>query len=410
MSKLHRRLGSLPAGTRVLTGSARTFWPRDMPVTEAYATHGINLMTVTATGPGSVTLAGEDGTERNVEIDLDGRSKDWRLGLLWTDALPDGPVEAVKAYASVLLAGEAKTILLHVEEVDGGHASCRLVQPAGFLRPDAAVEHGPDTEDEVWAGDVAGNAAWWGEPLTLALPSLADMQKAVPGSVSRAVEMLACRGGDLVGGIGFRCDIEEGRTVTRVVGPIRIGNFSLDGLGAFLPWGVGETRSPVAKGMEDQFDLALYSGPAGFQEYREAEEVARVRLEPDEALVAWYRPVDAEPGDDSTACTFLGVSGITFHRVDSVEDYFFGAGVEEGLWVLRNARGWSYEDREGGWDSGIDGDWEPATEADLARFGYDAEGASNEIADRIEVDPRPDLAAELMAKAAEALRQAVPSM
>ena len=166
-------------------------------------------------------------------------------------------------------------------------------------------------------------------------------------------------------------------------------------------------RRPRSRFVAEACDFEEGSlGPAGFEDYREEQDRARARLEPNEALVVWYRPVGNEPGSTETECSFMGMSGITFHHADAVEDNFYGAGIEEGLWVLRDAKWWTDRDHEGGYDSGIDGDWHPATVEDLERFGYTLETASAEIADRIEVDPDPGLAAAMMARAEEACQAA----
>ena len=400
MSKRHRRLHDLPAGVRVLSGSPRSFWSLHHPMTVDRAVETLRASTVVSAERGRMVLKGEDGNEKVVELDLDGRARDWRDEVLWSDALPAGDVTLAKAYAAVSIAGEGKAVFMHVQSVDGDVATCRLVQPAGFVEAREKSRTKFEEDEEKWTGEVVGNAAFWEHPVSVR-PDTQSEAQIVPGRPATPVP--AWKTGDLIGAVDHRCAIENGRTITRLQGPMVVGNFSKEGVGAFLPWGVDETRDSPTPDPTGALSLAYFHGPAGFEAYRENEEIARIALEPNEALVVWYKPVGNEPTDESTACSFMGTSGLTFHRIDSVEDYFWNAGIEEGLWVLKDATGWSARSYEGEYDSGIEGDWQPATEEDLARFGYSQDDASTEIADRMEIDAEPDLAARMMEKAVQAV-------
>lgn len=397
MNHTHRRLRDLPVGARLVVGHGRSFWPEGM-LPPGYAAEGLRILTVVRSGPGGLVVADEKGVEARVALDAEGRATDWRLNLLWSDALPALDREAAKAYAGVVIAGGANAVLLHVASVADGVADCRLVEPAGFRAARSAHDDGFD-EEEAWAGTVSGNAALWGVPVVVERAG----QGAGPGKPGEA----ALRAGDLVAAAGLSCRIEGGRTLTRLRGAQRIANLAVEELGRVLPWGVGET-APAAGAGEGPEGLAAYGGPAGYRAYRKEEEVARVRLEPSEALALWLRVPGSPEGQGRTACTVLASSGIAFHEVDCPADYFHGDGIEEGLWVMRDARAWS-DYSNGDYDSGIDGDWTPATEEDLARFGFTLASASKEVADVAEIDVDPGLAAEMIAKAEAAAAADAPA-
>lgn len=119
------------------------------------------------------------------------------------------------------------------------------------------------------------------------------------------------------------------------------------------------------------------------------------RSEPNRALFFWY-PDKAEAKPESTDCYVLGSEGNTFFDVDAIADYFYGENLEHGLWIIDNAKWWSYSDF-GEYDSGIDGDWRRATMEDIEHFGFDLASLNKELADIQEVDLDPELAQTLLA-------------
>ena len=323
--------------------------------------------------------------------------------MLWNDELPVGEDAAVLAYAEALLVAKNNCGLFHIRTVEGDLAAASLVRPAGFVVEESRVreDHGapggelvpvPDDadEDDVWRGRIVGNAAFWEKEVRLRVPE--DME---------------WRAGDLVAMTGYHCEIEDGEPVFLKRGPVaHLGNHDEDGVGRFLPWGTvskEEHDAIIATGlgsMPGEYRMQ----PGSLVDLMEEESVARVRLEPSEALFLWYKPVD-ETGDE-TACACLGASGIAFYRQDSIEDNFYGENVEEGLWVYANAKAWAHQSYEGEWDAGIDGDWRPATVEDLERFGYTAEDIDQEIAGHTEEEYVPGRGLALMAAAEETCAKA----
>lgn len=286
---------------------------------------------------------------------------------MWTLPLPKLPEKETLAYIAALSrsTGYDAPILLHVREIGSEHAVARLV----FSRHDEGRLPGDFT-----IADEEGMAIpfTWSETGTALVM---DQDVLVP------VEELpeGCGALDLLTSNQFRCEVEDGKLITHVhrgnhCSPLIIGRtVEPASLQDFVPYreasGDGRFARSTMK-LVDPFDFAC-----------EAEN-AETRTHPDEALVLWFQPEDAKP--DDTACHVLGHTGYVFHVTDSIEDQFYGNGVEPGVWIFRNAKFWSYESYEGERDWGIDGDWEPATLADLDRFGYTAESLTVEIRDIVE--------------------------
>lgn len=414
----HRRLRDLKPGHRVLVGSNSFSLLPDM------VERNLKVLTVVENEPDvRLVLRDEDGNldVREYLPHSPGEVKyNGKPSIVWTSELPVGDERAVMGYAKACLAASRNNCgLFHVRVVTDGIATASLVQPAGgalaashlkredYPEGDATVVAPPydPTNLEIgemsWEGRIVGNAGFWKEEVRIKVPANAEW-----------------KAGDLVIAPDYSCEIRDGNPSIRLkqigapnaktgyVPPphcIVLGNMDERQVGAFLPW--ANLTRPEMEGVTSY----LWSHPSGCHvDYLEEVELAKVRLEPSEALVVWYRDEDGK----ETSCACLGSSGIAFYRVDSITDNFYGENVSEGLWVFENAKAWSSQSYEGEWDGGIDGDWRPATVEDLERFGLDPESASREIADHIDRDFELGMAESMMEaarKAAEAERAAVPT-
>lgn len=111
------------------------------------------------------------------------------------------------------------------------------------------------------------------------------------------------------------------------------------------------------------------------------EDIALASTKPDEALILVWMD-----GDNSTT-KILTHTGRTFTVVDdSQEDYLYGQEPGAGLWLFSGAKMWSYQSYEGEHDSGIDGDWTPATKQDVIRLMGDEDALKAEMADHMDID------------------------
>ncbi len=266
----------------------------------------------------------------------------------WTDPLPRGTAGQGAAFVAAMLGERRQPMLLWVGKPGASGTPARIVTMADGDDPglvhrmhdmDRADAAGPAT----WARSAHGAAWIWDPEVTL-----------------RPSENLA--EGDLVVG-PISCEIVDGDVVTRVEEPVVLGNFPDAGaVGAFVP-DVASTGH------------SAWWGPLGPEHHEQEAALAQARTEPDEALVLTVHGC-ADPH-------VLATTGASFFWSDDTAATLSGESLEPGLWVMENAKWWTDTSYEGEHDSGIDGDWRPATPADLERFGIDA----HEIADAIEVDP-----------------------
>lgn len=397
-NRTHRRFRELPLGTRILTGRARTYigLPHQTLTGEE-----LRIERIVESDREGIVLERPDGTRRSHPYQPHTENQLRYAGgpsVIWTDELPTGPDAAVLAYAEALLVAKTNCGLFHLRSVDGGVATAALVRPRGYVEDEARerkplVEQPQELipvtdapEEDRWEGHSAGNAAFWKTEVKVRIP-----------------EGMELKAGDLIATTDYHCEIvADAPLVVPNKGFAHLGNHDEAGVGAFLPW------CAVSK---PEFDAVVSQGwgsvpgmwtvtPGSLVDFVEQEELARVRLEPSEALFIWYRPIEGQEGE--TACACLGSSGIAFHRVDSIADNFYGHNVEEGLWVYEKAKAWAYQSYEGEWDAGIDGDWRPATVDDLARFGYSTEDMDREIPEYTEEDFVEGRALAMMVSAEEA--------
>lgn len=319
---------------------------------------------------------------RRVEIKLgyDSSYADWRDQgrIRWSEPLPATDQAGILAYAAPVLEGKRDACLLHVASVDAdgfdAHAVATPRSP-GYV-PDSL------SPDEPACSEIG--AARFGDG------KLRFKFKAPSPSIGRRVaEPLAAlpSPGDLLAAADISCKIVDGSPVFRASVLFRVAsNVSRHDVGAMLPG-------------EDPHDGGwLFSSPyeTTFDVLDEAESLGRASLDPDEALVLFH-----DDGDGDLACAVLATSGRTFHHCDDVQAYveFGNPNPGPGLWLLHDAKWWAHTSYEGEHDSGIEGSYRPATEADVSRHGFTFASLDDEIAGYLEIDPRPGLGAEAIATA-----------
>ncbi|AOG03108.1 hypothetical protein [Bosea sp. RAC05] len=310
----------------------------------------------------------EAGADHAVEVTAYGS---WFIrgtgDIVWTAPLPNGPAEAVKNYALALLSDRPNSILLHIDSVEGRRAQASLVMRS-------ILAGGPDQlspvedEPEGTFTDIGG-ARFWSTSIAIQLP-----------------ETWSGAAGDLIAAVNPDCRRDDvGVPVFDVVDPLSLGQgMSRLDVGAFMP-------NPEL-GMS-----SFLQRPAGPMWVLDCWELAYQRTLPNEALVLWY----GEAGS-STSCSFLARTGSVFHGLDGVEDYFWRNDWPQGLYVLENAEGWSSRSHEGEVDFGIEGLWRPATQDDLARFGFSLDQVDHEAASIMDIEHRSGLAIDLIASAVPA--------
>lgn len=286
--------------------------------------------------------------------------------VVWTLPVPEATDEELRrlvtgAVGTARHNGRDRPLLLHVQSVHDGLALALPVLPKGDDRNVGGIH----PRDEGIPDYVVGNAAIW-----------AHMVR-----ISRSDDDWALRPGSLVIVWTGKAYVADGLPVHTVRHMIDVLTCSIERLGQWLP----QSLSPVG----------YYSGP--FDDVHEIEEEelrARLRTEPNEALVLGYEDGGSRGG------MLLGTSGITFHHSDdSLASMFGGEDPPLGLWLAADAT-WTGE----GEDVQIESDLRPATMADVERFGWDADEIRTEIAGAFDVPSEripEDICAQVLAQAAE---------
>jgi hypothetical protein len=116
---------------------------------------------------------------------------------------------------------------------------------------------------------------------------------------------------------------------------------------------------------------------------------ARLRQQPDEAIVLW---LDDDSREGETHPFILGFTGHLFNTVDDLGDYIELDDVKEGLWLMKNPAFNGGYDYEGNYDCELNVDYFPATHEDLKRvLGQDFD-INEDILDSLDGrDLEPDI-------------------
>jgi hypothetical protein len=355
-----RRVADIVPGARIVTGSRGYV---EFPPTADQ--DGLAIVTVAEDEEG-LHFVNAAGAIRRFERPRDPWSSEklrMPSEVLWTVPVPAATDDELRRLASVTTLqrrhGGEKPWMLHVQAVVDGIALALPVLPAA----DAERRGVLGVRDDDAPDAVVGNAAVWTRMVRV------------------GTEDPSFRKGALVVMWPDKARIVDGLALHSVQAAMAVASGSVVEIGAWLPGTMGHS--------------SYYSAPYhGVSEIDEEELRARLREQPDEALIFGYVDGDGRGG------LSLGTSGITFHHVDDpVTDVYGMDDPELGLWLAADAR-W----RGSGEDVEIESDLRPATLADLERFGHSAADFRTEVAGHFDVHPDEvpeDVAEQAIAQAAE---------
>lgn len=297
-------------------------------------------------------------------IELKSPTREGKLYVTWTLPLPETDDAEALRWASILSNGENDAPLLaHVSSVGDGMAKARLVSTSWDRFP---AEMDGVEKAERYETRAAGHLKVTVGEIALSLEGLPEETAA----------------GDLLCLHKWTNRVKDGAIVTQTFHSNRYFGKAKSSP-AILASGVSEQDLPGLlptrmAGEEDRATLGGFSrdvfATADVSDLFNEDAAAIARTEPDEALVLWFKD-----DRDQATCHVLGSTGYTFMVCDNVADQFYGADLEPGLWIMRGAKWWAHTSYEGEHDSGVEGDWEPATLQDFVSFGYDGPSLSNEI-------------------------------
>jgi len=182
--------------------------------------------------------------------------------------------------------------------------------------------------------------------------------------------------GSIIVGSSFTCDFKQDRLITTIFAPVIAGQVDNHRDDRTLvswfprrePFPLDDDRSVFSRCDQTHVPMAT------IQDHLKEVARARAKLLPDEALVLVFPPEEGVSPAHEASITILGMRGATFFDdLGNAQEYIsYSAPDEGGLWVFGSAKYWSHQDGwTGEWDGGLDGDWRPATDADLAVFGLD---------------------------------------
>lgn len=218
--------------------------------------------------------------------------------------------------------------------------------------------------------------------------------------------------GSIVVGSSFWVNIRGGVDVTSVATASVAGNVRTHPLSTYLPYRPSERREgKIFWRPHDGIELST------IQDWLKERARAVAKLDPDEILLAVLPKDESDPPYRDAQIVAYGSRGAVFFEMEaewletiSMEDH------DPGLWVYRNASPWAHHDPHSGeHDSGIDGDWHPATLEDVASFGNDPVEMEKSLADEYEGADYADVVSEgtfleeLMRLAKDACRRDAPT-
>ena len=206
------------------------------------------------------------------------------------------------------------------------------------------------------------------------------------GTIGAPEEEVTVSVGDILMSRGFAIEIEGDVASARVVNVAVVGNVdSAEAAADYL--GIKK----IEEGLHG-FRSSLASAGIMHHEY----DIGVSRTEPDQALVVFY-----DDPNGRRAMHLLGASGYEAFVNDELRTYLEHDDLAPGLWVMDNLANHSWTDHEGGYDATVEGDWRPATGADIeALFG--SEAIDDELAYVMEIDKEEGLAERMMRAAVTA--------
>lgn len=342
---------------------------------------------VTAAGEDiCLTAVGPDYYRQNKFIDEDGYTRE----VLWTLPLPMVSDEDALNFVMALQGMQGSfrsfstrndhepTVVLGIDDVGEEYATCRMVSWADEtideharavkeIAEDGYIHSNDDTFHYIDMDEFAKNVSKYGD-FAISKYQLTVPLEDVPEGAGP---------GTLIVGDTVWCKCKQDVTVTRISRAQIAGDISKTDLAGWFP----QRDEPKEKGVFSGFHPNNSRVPMQTIQYH-MKELARAKaaLIPSEALVLVF---PREEGDESYCrnIVVLGTQGVTFFEGDGTENDYIESIVpdEGGLWVLEKAAYWSHHDGyTGEWDGGIDGDFRPAEESDLAKFGFTKESVIDE--------------------------------
>lgn len=333
----------------------------------------------------------------NTWKDQDGKSGYY---IKWTNLIPNLPDDEVFSYLKAIDSAKERPIFIHVDSVEDGKITGRFI-----TRTPDSQEHDTDGElldvgeaDEDYARldyvDQDGVR-------TIGLPAVIKTYSKRFPEGTRPVSGIFCNQdiepGDLIIGDDINMYYVDDELITVInntnSASLNHGinvvkkNASLDDIRAFLLLNVREEDVPAELEPEEPnsvIRLTISGEKAMFMPIDEIENQlwqARLRLQPDEAIVLWLDD-DRRKGD--TNPFILGFTGHLLNVVDDVQSYIELHGVEEGLWLMKNPTFNGGYDYEGNYDCDLDADYVPATPEDFQRLGIDMECVVADIIDSLD--------------------------
>lgn len=348
----------------------------------------------------------------NTWKDQDGKSG---YHIKWTNLIPNLPDEEIFAYLKAIDSAKERPIFIHVDSVEGGKITGRFITRTPDQEEtdtgDELLEVAEADEDCVRLDYVDQDGV-----RTIDLPAVINTYSKRFPEGTRPVSAIFCNQDIEPGDLIIADDInmyfvgDELITVINNTNSVSINhginvvkkNASLDDVRAFLLLNV--RQEDVPEDSEPDVGMRLSSREkAMFMPIGEIENQlwqARLRLQPDEAIVLW---LNDDIREDDTNPFVLGFTGHLFNVVDDFSDYIEGHGVSEGLWLMKNPRFNGGYDYEGNYDCDLDAEYVPATPEDFHRLGLDMESVVEDIIDSLdgrELDEgATDVVAHFMEKA-----------
>jgi hypothetical protein len=343
----------------------------------------------------------------NTWKDQDGKSG---YHIQWNNLIPNLPDEEIFTYVQKLSATNNRPILIHVDCVTNGKIQGRFITRTPDPNANTDVDIFDPREDDsnydrVGYNDLDGVR-------TIDLPAVIQTYSRSTSKkifeTQRPVSEVFCNQkiepGDLIISDNISMYYRNNELITVVNNSdsyslnhgvnVLKKNASVDDIRAFLLLNVrSEDISSEQESVETDFGLLSSRHDNDmFMQVAEIENQvwqARLRQQPDEAIVLW---LDDDSREGETHPFILGFTGHLFNTVDDLGDYIELDDVKEGLWLMKNPAFNGGYDYEGNYDCELNVDYFPATHEDLKRvLGQDFD-INEDILDSLDGrDLEPDI-------------------
>ena len=342
-----------------------------------------NGFTVDLSDGGKLTLHTKDWS--NTWRDQDGKSGYY---IEWTNLIPNLPDDEIFSYLKTVKSAKNRPIFIHVDSVEDGKITGRFITRTPDPKETEAYGEllgvGDADEDYVRLDFTDQDGV-----RTIDLPAVIKTYSESYSkrlSDDRPVSAIFCNQNIEPGDLIIADDInmyyvdDELITVVNNTNSYTINhgvnvvkkNASLDDIRAFLLLNVRQENLTNETVEERSDPLSMQFTISGKDEmFMPIEEIenqlwqAKLRLQPDEAIVLWLND-DRRKGD--TFPSILGFTGHLFNVFDDVQSYIEGHGESEGLWLMKNPTFNGGYDYEGNYDCELDAEYVPATPEDIERI------------------------------------------